>query len=424
MRAFTNPNPYLLAKSLLPHSLAARVTLDDIVVPSSGQARFMPSKNHSLQSQLLFAVPALWGFVFSLSPIAIADAAEKPLKVFVLAGQSNMDGQADVRTIDFLGEDSDPVRARLLGAFKSDAGDLMTRDDVWVANAGVYDKLQPGFGGRRNYDKLGSKIGPEYAFGYYLGEAFGEQVLLIKYAPGGKSLHVDFRPPSAGKTGNEKIDAKVLSREVAVKWNDGREEPVVGLEYRKLVRYVQATLSSLGERFPAYDESQGYELAGLVWFQGFNDMFDVTGRQQYGQNLGHFINDLRRDLNAPEMKVVVGVMGVNGPHNEENPKQRDVRNGQRSINQLAEMKGNALAIETAGFCHPDIVAIKTAGWLNKNRDLKTMPLTEQEQAMLARATSDKGYHYYGEGRFFILAGKAFAESMLQLLGENESAQSQ
>ncbi|MGB0762093.1 MAG: sialate O-acetylesterase, partial [Rubripirellula sp.] len=119
--------------------------------------------------------------------------AEKPVKVFVLAGQSNMDGQADIRTLDFLGEDVDPKRASLLRLFKSDAGELMTRNDVWVANAGVYGQLQTGFGGRRNYDKLGNKIGPEYAFGYYMGEAFDEQVLLIKYAPGGKSLHVDFR---------------------------------------------------------------------------------------------------------------------------------------------------------------------------------------------------------------------------------------
>jgi hypothetical protein len=52
-----------------------------------------------------------------------------------------------------------------------------------------------------------------------------------------------------------------------------------------------------------------------------------------------------------------------------------------------------------------------------------MPLTEREQKMLARATSDKGYHYYGEGRFFILVGKAFAETMLELLDENESADS-
>ena len=36
--------------------------------------------------------------------------------------------------------------------------------------------------------------------------------------------------------------------------------------------------------------------------------------------------------------------------------------------------------------------------------------------MLKRATSNQGYHYYGEGRFFILLGKAFAETMLDLAG--------
>jgi hypothetical protein len=380
----------------------------------------MSSKNHSVPNRRTFSVSILLGLGFALTFLDNATATGKPLQVFVLAGQSNMDGQADVRTLDFLGEDSNKARAELLKVFKSDAGELMTRDDVWVANAGVHDQLQVGFGGRRNYDKLGRKIGPEYSFGHYIGEAFDEQVLLIKYAPGGKSLHVDFRPPSAGQTGNEKLDSKVLTKDVAVKWNDGNVEPVVGLEYRKLVRYVEKTLSTLGERFSDYDKSQGYEIAGLVWFQGFNDLFDATGRQQYGQNLVHLIHDLRRDLDAPEMKVVVGVMGVNGPHNEENPKQRDVRNGQRSINQVHELRGNARAIETAGFCHPEIVAIKTAGWLNQKRDLKTMPLTEQEQKMLARATSDKGYHYYGEGRFFILVGKAFAETMLELLDGNES----
>jgi hypothetical protein len=36
--------------------------------------------------------------------------------------------------------------------------------------------------------------------------------------------------------------------------------------------------------------------------------------------------------------------------------------------------------------------------------------------MLARATSSQGYHYFGEGRFFILLGKSFAETMLELMG--------
>jgi len=48
--------------------------------------------------------------------------------------------------------------------------------------------------------------------------------------------------------------------------------------------------------------------------------------------------------------------------------------------------------------------------------LKTNPITPEEQAMLRRATSNKGYHYYGEGRFFILLGKAFAETMQELMG--------
>ena len=122
--------------------------------------------------------------IFLLASMGCAISAKSPkLKVFILAGQSNMDGQAHVRTIDFLSEDLDPARADLLKIFKPDGKELMKRDDVWVSNAGVHDKLQPGFGGRRNYDKLGSNIGPEYAFGHYLGEAFEEQVLLIKYAP-------------------------------------------------------------------------------------------------------------------------------------------------------------------------------------------------------------------------------------------------
>ena len=342
-----------------------------------------------------------------------------PLKVFILAGQSNMDGQAHIRTVDFLGEDEDLARAALLKTFKPDGETLVTRDDVWVANAGVYDKLQPGFGGRRNYDRLGSNIGPEYAFGYYMGEAFDEQVLLVKFAPGGQSLHVNFRPPSAGKTGNEKLDSQVLSKEVADRFNGGRQEPVVGLQYRNLVRYVHATLNNLKQHFPSHNEEDGYEIVGLVWFQGFNDMFDVTGRQQYGRNLVHLIKDLRTEFHAPEMKVVVGVMGVNGRHNEVNPKQRDVRNGQRFINTVPEFDGNARAIETAPLLHPEIVAIRTAGWLNKSRDLKKEPITPAEQAMLQRATSNKGYHYYGEGRFFILVGKAFADTMLKLTAGQE-----
>ena len=321
-----------------------------------------------------------------------------PVKVFILAGQSNMDGQADIRTIDFLGEDKDPARAALLKTFKPDGKNFMTRDDVWVASRG-YHNLQTGLGGGgKDYSKPGSCIGPEYAFGYYMGEALDSQILLIKYAPGGQSLYVNFRPPSAGIP-------------------EGKKAEEVGGQYRELVKCVHETLNNLKNKFPGHDEKAGYEIVGFVWFQGFNDMIE-GGKPvaEYGKNLTCLIKDLRAEFKAPDMKVVVGVMGVNGLLNETG-KQGDIRNHLRSMNTMPEFKGTVRAIETAPLLHPDVVALQTAGWLNKERDLKKAPITPEEKAMLGRATSNKGFHYYGEGRFFILLGKAFADTMLELTGQ-------
>jgi hypothetical protein len=82
---------------------------------------------------------------------------------------------------------------------------------------------------------------------------------------------------------------------------------------------------------------------------------------------------------------------------------------------VPEFAGNVKAIETAPLLDKRVVDIMTAGWLNPDRDPKTQPITEDERAMLRRATSDKGFHYFGEGRFFILVGKAFADTMTELL---------
>ena len=46
--------------------------------------------------------------------------------------------------------------------------------------------------------KPGDKIGPEFTFGLTMDAALDEPVLIIKTAWGGKSLHTDFRSPSAG----------------------------------------------------------------------------------------------------------------------------------------------------------------------------------------------------------------------------------
>jgi hypothetical protein len=321
-----------------------------------------------------------------------------PVKVFILAGQSNMDGQADIRTIAFLGEDKDPARAALLKTFKPDGTNFVTRDDVWVAYRGDHN-LQPGLGGGgKDYSKPGNCIGPEYAFGYYMGQALDNQILLLKFGPGGTSLYQNWRPPSAG------VPA-------------GMKPEDVGGCYRDMVKNVHETLDNLKTRFPGYDEKAGYEIAGFVWFQGFNDM--ISGGKpvaEYGKNLTCLIKDLRAEFKAPDMKVVVGVMGVNGTHNE-GGKQGDIRNQMRSMNTVPEFKGNVRAIESAPLLDEKVVELTAGGWLpGYARDFKKDPITPEERAMLGRAMSNKGFHYNGEGRFFILLGKAFADTMLELSG--------
>lgn len=272
----------------------------------------------------------------------------------------------------------------------------------------VSGNLGPGYGGRKDYSKLGNCIGLEYAFGYYMGEAIDSQVLLINYAPGGQSLYRNFRPPSAGlpdpmplKDGPNKTKIPTTGDDF-----DG--------QYRGMVSYVHEVLGDLKKRFPAYVDKDRFEIAGLVWFQGYNDMID-GGKPvaEYGKNLICLIKDLRQEFKVPQMKVVVGVIGVNGVKNEIG-KMGDIRNQMRSMDKVAGFDGNVKAVESAPLLSPEVLALKTAGWLNKDRNLKESPITPEEQAMLSRATSNLGFHYFGEGRFFILLGKSFAETMLDL----------
>ncbi len=104
-----------------------------------------------IQPSLVNAVvpAAAWAALILASSARAGQPKPGPLRVFILAGQSNMVGQANVSTIDFLGEDPDKNRAALLKKFKPDGQTLVTRDDVWVANGGVYGNLGPGYSGRK-----------------------------------------------------------------------------------------------------------------------------------------------------------------------------------------------------------------------------------------------------------------------------------
>jgi hypothetical protein len=386
--------------------------------------------------------------LLAMHPLTAA-AQPKKLKVFILAGQSNMEGHAKVETFDYIGDD--PATAPLLKQMRGADGKPRVCDHVWISyltgsgdnNGEGTGKLTAGFGSRRNPVEDGGKIGPELTFGLTMDAALKEPVLLIKTAWGGKSLYYDFRPPSAGVYPRSPDDIA----------KNRNTESGSGHYYRLMVEHVKKVLADPKRVCPAYDAAQGYEIAGFVWLQGWNDMVDrnvypvlpknskETRYAKYSQWLAAFIRDVRKDFGAPKMPFVIGVMGVGGAKPNEHV--AAFREAMTAPALLPEFKGNVIAVPTAPFWSEELGAIadkheKVRGMAfalkNKNKNgpnkdgAMTAPqqkeylkkfeadlITPAEAAKWQRGASNAGYHYLGCAKTFALMGKAFAEANLKML---------
>ncbi len=319
-------------------------------------------------------------FVAALFAIAIpASAAEpKPLKVFILAGQSNMEGHAEIRTFDYIGRD--PLTAPILKEMRNSDGTPRVCDKVWMSYlTGPYDgsangeglgKLTAGFGARGDQPtKLCGKIGPEFTFGIYMEKELKEPILIIKTAWGGRSLNTEFRPPSAGQYKLPKEVQELWDKhpqgahgipkaEDRKKWQEDKDA-ACGVFYRMMIEHVKKVLEDPKRVCPEYDEKAGFELAGFVWLQGFNDLVDGTtypgpdrpGKyDHYADLLAKFIRDVRKDLSAPKMPFVIGVLGVDGYKHEA------FRQAMAAPADMPEFKGNVIAVDTAPFWDENIAA--------------------------------------------------------------------
>ncbi len=263
--------------------------------------------------------------VFGLMPAIARQAAAKPLKVFILAGQSNMQGHANISTFDSMADD--PKTAPILKEMRNADGAPRVCEKVWISSIGCRGdrysdlteqtgQLTAGFGASPQ------EIGPEFTFGIYMEKMLGEPILIIKTSWGGRSLHTDFRPPGPGLRPSTTSSWASGKREgLDVEQESAKIRKSDGVFYREMIQHVRKVLGDIKRVDPQYDPGQGYELAGFVWFQGFNDMIDSGtypdrmkpgGYDLYGQLLAQFIRDVRKDLSAPTMPFVIGVMGIDG----------------------------------------------------------------------------------------------------------------
>lgn len=396
----------------------------------------------------------LTSFVFTAGA-----ADKKPLKVYILAGQSNMEGHAKVETFDYTGGDS--TYASLLKDMRGPDGKPKVCEKVWISYfTGMksfgegFGKLTAGYGARRNPAEDGGKIGPEFTFGITMEKATNEPILIIKTAWGGKSLHTDFRPPSAGPYKLTEWQLQNYPKQVGhgipkdfEKWKVDKKA-ATGIYYRQMVKHVKRVLSDIKRVYPSYDEKQGYEVSGFAWFQGWNDMVasheyphngNKPGRYDaYSELLAHFIRDVRKDFNAPKMPFVIGVMGVGGIKD----KPDYFRDAMAAPAGLPEFKDNVVAVQTAPFWDKVLGEIdaknaqirqmshflrsKHKNHANKDgkmskkeqqdylKEYRAKIISPEEELLKKQGASNAGYHYLGCAKTMGLIGKAFADALIEM----------
>ena len=305
--------------------------------------------------------------LFTVS-ISAADAP-LPVKVFLLAGQSNMEGQA---VVDLDGKDynggrgtlnfllGDPDKGSLVKHLKGADGAWVVREDVWCRYQREDRPLLAGpltmgfsvYGDRHHF-------GPELQFGHVMGDQFENQVLLIKTAWGGKSLYKDFRPPSSGGE--------------------------VGPYFTRMIEQTREALANLKRDFPTYD-GRGYELAGFVWYHGWNDGVDPKNAvPEYEQNLVNLIQDVRKELNVPDLPCVIGEL--TGPWVQAPGAWATLRTAQRNAAERPEFKGSVRFVETHDFV----------------REPQDSP------------NPGHGHHEFGNAETYFLVGDALGKGMQKLL---------
>ncbi|MCH7225128.1 sialate O-acetylesterase [Haloferula sp. A504] len=306
------------------------------------------------------------------------------IKVFILAGQSNMVGYGregsgvDVKgTLRYLANNDasypEYAYSTMLDTPSDPANSTWaSRSDVrvwWLANTSGNDTLGTtnirkgdltvGFG------KDGTMIGPEYAFGQVLGDFYGSNdVLIIKTAWGGKALASEFRPPSA-----------VADR--------GGE---VGFYYQAIIDQTRQALDNLDTEFPDWS-GQGYQIVGIGWHQGFNDKVNPDFSAEYKDNLPDLISDLRGEFGKPDLPFAIASSGMTAAPVEAFP---------YSGYSLVEKA----QLWVAGVAQPA-----------ETQSSDTRPFWEA----VADSPMDQGYHWNQNARSYFRIGQALGDDMVDLL---------
>ena len=320
-------------------------------------------------------------------PDTKAAILSKPVKVFILLGQSNMVGMGDVGPVEKVGTLEYVTKTeKKYPHLLDEAGKWTVRSDVRyvqvMENRGRMQMLKNDW-----LTLQGKAIGPELQFGHIMGHLLDEPVLILKSCIGNRSLGWDLLPP-----GSERytVEGKTYAgyKDTPDSWVEGQPKKEVpwyaGKQYDDDIRNAKLILEKIGEYYPGATK---YEVAGFVWWQGHKDQNPVHA-SRYEQNLVQLIKMLRKDFNAPKAPFVMATIGFDG----------------------WKMKEPGLTIANAQLAvgdpkkHPEFAGtVKTVEARNFWREADVSPNPKQ------------GYHYNRNAETFMEVGNALGWAMAEML---------
>jgi len=205
----------------------------------------------------------------------------KPIKVFLMSGQSNMVGMGRPGPLKELIDTE--------GKFTN----LVDKEGNWAVRNDVFfvDITNKRIARWMTVPVMGRTLGPEAQFGHIMGYYHDEVVLIIKIAQGNRSISFDVMPPSS-RVGFPK-EGKYYK----------------GWQYDAFIADAHKILDNLKDYYPDY-KGQGYEIAGFCWWQGHKD--GGLSQRYYERHLVNLINDYRAEFEAPAAPFVVATVGFGG----------------------------------------------------------------------------------------------------------------
>ncbi|MFU8893580.1 MAG: sialate O-acetylesterase [Luteolibacter sp.] len=319
----------------------------------------------------------------------------KPVKVFILLGQSNMVGFGRVAGADKPGTLEHAVKTENLYPFLvDDDGNWTERKDV--RNVRVMVGRGGGMGVHNNewMTIKGRAIGPEIGIGHHIGNLIDEPVMILKSCIGNRSLGWDLLPPGSESFEFTGMDRKSKEETTWIyagykqspnRWMKGTEpEPIgwyAGKQYDDDVANAKKVLEELGTYYP---DATGYEVAGFFWWQGDKDRYDDAHAGRYEQNLVNLIKALRKDFSAPTAPFVMATLGQTSHENK---------------------SGNDEKIFDAKFA--------VAGESGKYPDFKGNVATVYAHPLSMGGASNG--HYNSDARTYMNVGLGMGEAMVNLL---------